>query len=357
MVKQIKTDTPTTMEELLASLSSTPLQVSRGQEIEGEIVSISDREITLDLGAKSEGVISAKDLTPLQKENFKIGDKIKAYVIVPEGDSGQIILSFNKAAPTKTGGPRKNSLVWDRFASLKDQNSLITGKVMELNKGGVIIEVDGIRGFLPSSLIGKSALTALNEGEVKAKISEVDQGSNRLILTQKGLEDEPNLSQFKAGQKIEVEIVAILPFGLVAKGGEVYGIIFGGEVSWERKDDLNKDFKVGQKLETVVLEVESDLGRLNLSLRALTKDPFEEKSAQYSGDDTVKGVVSQVIPNGLVITLEDGLEGFMPSSKIEPGTKYEAGQNITATVDSVDKNRRRINLAPFITSTAGLIYK
>ena len=346
------------MEELLASSHSSPLQIIRGQEITGEVVSITDREIVLDLGAKSEGVISPKDIPPSQKENLKIGDKIKAFVISEESDSGQIVLSIFKASPTLNSGRfgKGKSMVWDRFISIKNQKAQISGKILEINKGGLIIEVDGIRGFLPSSLIS-SGLSAQVGFDIRLLVSEVDHSNNRLIFTQKGLESNLNLKEYKQKQTVVGEVVNILPFGLVVKIEKVWGIVFIGEVSWEKVEDLTKDFKPGQKIESQIINVEEDLGRLNLSLKNLSEDPFESLSSKIVSEDTIKGTVSQVTPTGLVVALEGGLEGFLPSSKIEPGVNYQPGQVITAIVDNIDKSRHRINLSPFITSTAGLIYK
>lgn len=259
-----------TMEELLASLKDKPITLNRGDLVEGTVVFKSDKEAVLDLGTKSEGVISAKDLGPAF-DDLKIGSKLSAYVLESESESGQVILSTQKAAPKQTSS-RGRLPLWDKFVAAKDKKTLFSGKVMELNKGGLVVEVDGMRGFLPTSL----SQGGLEIGQdAKVFVTEIDPLQNRLIFSQR--------QEISDGQ-----------FAQIAK--------------------------------------------------------------KYTPEQVVKGVVKQVGRAAFVIELEDGTQGFLPSSKAE-GTTFEVGQPVQVMIDSVDRNRKRVNLVPFVTSTAGLIYK
>ncbi len=362
------------MEELLSSVPTKPFFLHRGELIEGEIVSIGDKEVVLDLGTKSEGLISKKDFTEDQKSKLKIGDKLKAYVIEFENDSGMVIMSFNQGkqvtqsrnSQDRERSSFKTSPVWNKLNQSKNQNNKITVNIIELNKGGLIAEFEGVRGFLPSSQIGdetikllivspRAELTGL---DILVNVIEVDQSSNRLIFSQKVTQSPVNLDAYQENQKLTGEILAVLPFGLLIKiEPNTGGLVLSSEAAWEKVEDLNNLFKVGQQVETVVVNKEKELGRLNLSIRKAAEDPFTKIAEKFQADDVISGVVSAVNPTGISFTLSEGVEGFMPSNKQEAGIDYEIGKKISLLVDSVDANKRRVNVAPFLTTTKGLIYK
>lgn len=382
-----------TMEELLASQSQKLTVLHRGQEIEGEIVSINDKEITLDLGTKSEGVIQTREIPKDRLTSLKIGDKLKAFIYMQENDNGQAVLSLQRQVPTHLEGTRGHFrggkgfrggksrggrfIDWSKFTTAQNQKTRLRGKVLEINKGGLIVEVDSVRGFLPNSQVGFELLSKSGEGmdnligqDLTVNVIEVDSDNNKLIFSERGQTSDTvksKLKGFKAGQKAKGQIIAILPFGLVvsvkdrsASGGDISGtegLVFISDVSWEKVDDLSKQFSVGQELDVLVLGLDEELGRLNLSIKNLKEDPFEKLAQNFPADEVVKGEVSTISAGGLAVKLEGGIEGFLPASKMDPDTKYEVGKTLTLLVDSVDSSRRRINLAPFVTSTAGLIYK
>lgn len=361
------------MEELLASQTKKITALYRGQEVEGEIVAFTQREITLDLGAKSEGILATRDIPKDRLKGLKVGDRLKAFVYMQENESGQIALSYEKQAPPsrfeggRTGrGKHGRSADWSKFSVAQDRKSKLQGKVIEVNKGGLIVEVDSVRGFLPNSQVGFELLSKAGVGladlagqDLTVTVIELNQANNKLIFSQRGQvspETQAKLNGFKPRQKAKGKIVSILPFGLVVDVGGTEGLVFISDVSWERQDDLSTDFKVGQELEVLVLSVDEQLGRLNLSVKQLSEDPFSKISEKYPADEVVKGGVTAVSEAGVTVAL-DGAEGFLPASKMDPDGRYEAGASMNFLVDSVDMQKRRINLAPFVTSTAGLIYK
>lgn len=351
------------MEELLASQPTRTLILFRGQEVEGDIVAKSDKEIVLDLGAKSEGIISTRDIHQDQLETLKVGDKIKAYVVISENESGQVVLSLEP----QVMGSKQDQLNWTKFISAQNQKTKLSGKVVEINKGGLIVEVSRMRGFLPNSQVGFELLTKSTHGltdligqTLNVSVVEVDQVNSRLIFSQRGQVSEDilqKLKAFKSGQKIKNKCVAILPFGLVLDLGGVEGLVFISDVSWDKVDDLSQIFQVGQLIEAQVLSLDEDLGRVNLSIKHLTVDPFIKAAEKYHADDVVKGEVTAVSSQGVLVRLEDGAEGFLPASKMDAERSYEKGETLTLLIDTVDVGRRRINLTPFVTTTKGLIYK
>lgn len=350
-----------TMEKLLASLSDKTLSLATGQEIEGRVVFLDKKEIILDLGTKSEGIILSKDIPHNILSSLKVGDTIKAYVAKAENENGQVSLTYDR--PQSKTSRERSSFVWNKFLSAKNQNSLLKGTIIEGNYGGFILEVDGVRGFLPGSQIAASLIKkAVQAGdligqELIVSVIEIDQRNNRLIFSQKAKTTATGgLSKFKVGQKVQAKILSNLPFATFAQTEDAFAIIFPQEISWQRSEDPSAILKVGQEIEAIILSLDEDLSRLTLSVRQAQEDPFIESSKKYQTEDTVTTTVVATSPIGITFTLEDGLEGFMPSSKLG-GTNYELGQKVSCLVDNIDHQRRKILLSPFLTTTKGLIYK
>ncbi len=347
------------MEELLASQSSKSLAVERGQEVEGEIIFKTDSDLILNIGAKSDGIISLRDLSDSQAETIKVGDKLKTFVVEPENESGQVILSLQRSVSKSTSSQRGPD--WQKFVSLKDQGTKLKGRTLEANKGGLVVEVDGTRGFLPSSQLGFEALSKPSDlmgQDLEVTVIEVDPNNNRLIFSQKtsiNSELKERLSGYSNNQKIEGEVTYVGLFGVIIKVGEVFGLVPIQEISWEREENPTEKIKVGQKLKVNILSVDQDFGRLNLSIKGAEADPLADFVEKVKDQDVLKGTVSQVEPSGITVKLEDTVEGFVAASKLD--TTYEVGQSITVSIDSVDGSKRRINLSPFITTTKGLMYK
>lgn len=356
------------MEELLASESSEIISLHRNQIVSGEVVAITDKEIILDLGTKSEGILALRELANSEFKDLKVGDKLKAFVSFVENEHGQVVLSMSSQARiTSTDSPKGYRNNWSKFAQAQANRSKLQGVVIEVNKGGLIVEVMGIRGFLPNSQVGFELLSKSSGGmetligqTLTLTVIEIDQANNKLIFSQRGqVSDEikEKLAVFKPLQKVKGKIVAILPFGLVIDVSGVEGLVFISDVSWEKVDDLQLQFSNGQEIEVLVTGLDTELGRLNLSMKHLKEDPFSKLAEIYPADEVIKGEIVAVNDDGVTIKLADDVEGFLPASKMDTETKYEVGTKMSFLVDGVDTKKRRINLAPFVTSTEGLIYK
>lgn len=354
------------MEELLSSLSTKSINLQFGQEIEGKVVAVTDREIVLDFGTKSEGILPKKEL---HSKEIKLGDLLKVFVSQAENESGQVTVGMQKPVIERTPrfdrGFKDHKQDWAKFIQAKNQNSQLKGTVIEVNKGGLILEVDGVRGFLPGSQIGIDALGKTTKSrdiagqELIVTVIEIDSNNNRLIFSQKGQANEElqtKLKGIKQGSKVKGQVLAVYPFGVLVGFEDNIGIIFPQDASWEKVEDLTTIFQVGIEVEAVVAGIESDYGRINLSTKALKEDPFTKIAEKFQTDDVISAVVEAVASTGVSFILADGVEGFMPSGKMA-GTNYEVGQKIQVLVDSVDINKRKVTLAPFITSTTDLIYK
>lgn len=351
------------MADLLAKqetkTESVALKLERSQEVEGEIVAMTNSDLILDLGGKAEGILSIKEFPEDEAEKLRVGDKVKAYVVRAENESGQVVLELYKTVATKG----KSNLRLDRFITAKNKNQVLNGKGMEVNRGGLVVEVDKIRGFLPSSLVSlthAANLEDLIDKDIQVTVVEVDPGQNRLILAQKVTVSEDTkakIAKIKVGDKIDGEVSGVLSFGVVINLGDgVEGLAHVSELSWDKVEDPSTLFKVGDKVSAQVVSLDAAAGRVNLSLKQLASDPFKELAKDFVSDDIVKATVTKVTGQGIILDVK-GLEGFIPSSKLEADETYEIGKSMSCLVDSVDEQKRRINLAPFITSTKDLIYK
>ncbi len=349
------------MADLLASLDGKTLSVNRGDQVRGKVVTVTPNEIYVDLGTKAEGYIAKRDLLG-EYEDVKPGDTLEAYVLMPENESGQIVLTLdpNLGRKSSYNSPVRN---WTKFITAMNQHKKIHGKVTEMNKGGVVVEADGVRGFLPSSQISFEHLTAINDligQDIALYVIEIDQNNNRLIFSDR---EEPSqdiqnqLSKFQSGQQVTGKIVAVLNFGIFVDIEGVEGVVFVQEASWDKVEDLTKLFNVGDQITALVNAVDTNMGRLNLSLKKLTQDPFAQIVEKYQPDDVVKATVKELVDGNVLFQLTDGVEAVMDKSKVDSTSTYQPGQLVTVLVDSVDARNRKVNVAPMLTSTSGLIYK
>ncbi|MFA5932499.1 MAG: S1 RNA-binding domain-containing protein [Microgenomates group bacterium] len=371
------------MDKLMSSYDNRRLSFNRGEQVTGEVINITDSEIILDLKAKAEGVLSKKDLSSEKLQALKVGDKLDVFVVSPETESGQIIVSMFKQEIISSRGGRGARKIdmskWQKFIQGRETGATYSGEISEINRGGLIVSIDGIRGFIPSSQVSLKSLnnqTNLSDlvgKELRLSVIEVDPNNNKLVFSSRPVlkdEEKKELASFKVGDEVTGKILAVTPFGLFLDIKGTEGIIYPQETTWEQsvegvEIDLTKDFKPGVEVTAKITGIDDNLGRLNLSIRQMSKDPFAEEIEKYQVDDVITGTVSNISQNGVDVKLQSTsgepkltpeVMGFLPIEKME-GQAYQMGQKTNFLVDSIDQKNRRINLAPFLTSTVGLIYK
>lgn len=359
--------------DLLAASGSKIPSIKRGQEIQGKVVAVSKDEVLVDIGAKSEGIVTGRELDSVRDlaAALSVGDTIDVTVMHPENDAGQIVLSLRKLSGEKR---------WAELEEKRDNSEDINVAALEVNRGGVICDYVGLRGFLPASQLLKvpSKLTDLIGKTLSVRVIEVDRATNRLIFTQK-MQDKKNLAaisklleKVEIGQELSGVISAVLPFGIfvevkidvsneskVSKVSKVEkeaddkkvkleGLVHISELAWEKVDDPAAVYKVGDDVDVLVIAKDEESGRLNLSIKQLGEDPFLEAAGAYVKDQTVSGEVVRVTPYGVYVTLENGVEGLMHISKIPPNTSFDIGQTVECIVEGVDNRARHITLLPVI---------
>jgi small subunit ribosomal protein S1 len=342
---------PQTMEELLASSKAPIKRLKRGEQFEGIVKNIASKTVYIDIGAKSYGVVAGREYDAAREfvKNLKIDDKIMVSIASPEDSMGQILLSLKKAA---------FSSAWKKYLDAQAQNTEVEVLVKEQTQAGLLIDCDGLSGFIPTSQIGKihqGKTSELINKKIRVKVLEIDQVQNRLLFSEKAVSEKEKIARLKTLLgKIEVnttfegEVTSILPFGVFVKimidNEEIEGLVHISEVSWEKIADAQGMFDIGEKVKVVVIGKDEEAGRLSFSLKQTTDDPWQNKIKNYSQEKQVKGKVLKLIASGAVIGLEDGVEGFLHISKIPPTTKIDVGDTLDLVIEKIEAEKRRISL-------------
>lgn len=374
-----KTDSgkkPQTMEELLALNVSTKMVVpQKGNTIVGKIVDKQKRSLIIDMGSKTEGVVADKeyDFASEYIKDLNIGDEIKAIVISSENDRGQVVLSLKGAA---------SDAKWEYFEEALDNESVLEAKGVEINRGGLIIVVNGVRGFVPSSQFGRAYVGKIPQlkGEtIKVKAIEVDREKNRLIFSERHVSEEKELAQkeqaldiVKEGETYSGIVSGVMHFGLfvtvevpvkdgkAAKDeaedsakpknvGYVEGLIHISEISWEKVGHPRDYHNVGDKIKVKVLGVDEKTSKLNLSIKQLDQDPWQKIAEKYPVGASLVGKVSRIEQFGVFVNVEAGVDGLIHSTKLDASQDLKPGDEVTVTVESISPEQRRMSLSMVLT--------
>jgi small subunit ribosomal protein S1 len=362
---------PTTMEELLAEQESDIKSFKHGDVVEGTVVRIDKDEILVDIGAKSEGVVSNRELFGRHGggENqapLNIGDTVLVYVLQPESPEGHAVLSLRRA-----GLERKWRAMQEQF----EAGVIIEAPVIDHNKGGLIVDC-GIRGFVPISQIvdfprrpqndqPRDAAQEIAEKlqpfvgrKLRLKILEVNRKANRLILSEKvALYEERRekrdelFSSLEVGQKVTGTVRSIAPFGVFIDLGGIDGLVHKSELSWNKVNNPEAGYKVGDEVEAEVIDINHERGRISLSIRRLQPDPWHSTVADFKVGDIIDGTVTKLVNFGAFVRVRDGLEGLIHISELShqrvahPGDVVHEGQSLKLKIISLDSERHRLGLS------------
>ncbi len=353
------------MEALLAA-STTPINIKRGDVVEGVIVRIDQDEILVDIGLKSEGVLSTKELPATGYGSFSelhIDDKVLVYVIQPETSEGHAVLSLKRANTERQ---------W-RIAEEQYKNGeLLKARVIDYNKGGLIVDVAGIRGFVPISQIlnlkreevasgGESQETAaklqsMKDKELQLKIIEINRARNRLILSERlAVQEwrqrrrEELLDELKPGEVRKGVVSNLANFGAFVDLGGADGLVHISQLAWSRVNHPSEVLHVGQEVEVQVLSVDKEKKKIALSIKRAEVDPWTTVEQRYTPGQIVTGVVTKIAPFGAFARIEDGIEGLIHQSELTPGvdpkTILQEGTQLQLRILRIDAERRRLGLS------------
>ena len=360
---------PTTMEELLAQQSGDIPSLKHGDVVEGTIVRIDKDEMLVDVGAKSEGVVSNRELYGRNAESqpeLNVGDTVLVYVLQPESTDGHAVLSLRRA-----GLERK----WRSMQEQFDAGDIIDAPVIDHNKGGLIVDC-GIRGFVPISQIvdfprrpqndqPRDAAQEIAEKlqpyvgrRLRLKILEVNRKANRLILSEKvALYEERRekrdelFSSLQVGQQVKGTVRSIAPFGIFIDLGGIDGLVHKSELSWNKVNNPEGAHEVGDEVEAEVIDINHERGRISLSIRRMQPDPWQSTVGDLKVGDLVDGTVTKIVNFGAFVRVKDGLEGLIHISELShqrvahPGDVVHEGQTLKLKIISLDSERHRLGLS------------
>lgn len=347
------------MAQLLESHKDSFVPLHKGESVKGKITKLTPSEILVDVGAKTEAVVLEKDRNILHTifSIFKMGDIVEVNVLTPESEMGQPVVSLRRYL---------GNMAWGKLEKLISSKEPIEVIVSDVAKAGYVVATSfGASGFLPQSHISFSQNKDISLGnKIFVTVLELDRKENKIIFSQKpAFSDEDFVkltSKFKPEQKVTVTIVNVASFGLFvslyAPGSEIplEGFIHISEVAWDKTADLGNLFTAGQKIEAVILKFDTEAKKAQLSIKRLTKDPFEAVMAAYPVDKKITGTVLKVEESGVSVVWDENIEGFIRKEKIPPTTTYKVGQQITVLVSEYDKRRKKVLMVPvFLKKTIG----
>lgn len=348
-----------TMAELMSKADTVVKVPKKGDPVEGIITAISKKSLTLDIGAKTEGLVTDKEFDMAREyiDSLKTGQTLEAVVISEENNQGQVMLSLKKAA---------FDAKWDFFYEALKTNEVLEAQGVDVNKGGLIVVVAGARGFVPSSQFSKDLVgnfPSLKGKNLKVRAIEVDREKNRLIFSERHVSEAEEIAQkevaldsVKVNEVYSGVVSGVMHFGLFVtvevpvEGSESFGHVEGlvhiSEISWEKVSHPKDYHKVGDRIQVRVLGVDDKTGKLNLSIKQLSNDPWQNIDEKYQPGTTLSGTVSRVENFGVFVNVEPGIDGLIHSSKLEQGQTFNRGDQITVHVESVDPEQRRMSLSP-----------
>jgi small subunit ribosomal protein S1 len=332
-------------------------QLKRGQVVEGIIVYAGENEVLVDVGSKSEGVIYEKELERLGPEGvatLQVGTSVLVYVLTPEDKNGNIALSITRAQAERD---------WRKAEELEKSGEIFEGEVAGYNKGGLIVRMGKVRGFVPSSQVstngGKANPADMVGKMLRLKVIEIDRSRNRLILSERAAmrewrkqHKEKLLASLQEGDVRSGEVISLCDFGAFVDLGGADGLIHLSELSWRRVSHPSEVLAVGDKVEVYVLNVDRDRKRIGLSLKRLEPDPWTKITQSYKEGQLVEGTITKLVKFGAFARIsEDDVEGLIHISELSdqhithPKEVVQEGQVVALRVIRIDPDRRRIGLS------------
>ncbi len=342
------------MEEFLNQEQASSKRLAHGDIIDGVVVRVDPDEVLVDVGSKSEGVISSRELGTREPgtPDLHSGDHIKVFVLQAENEDGNVVLSLRRA---------RAESVWVKAQEQQATGEMMDAEVREQNKGGLIVNILGLRGFLPTSQVSRTHSSNLQElvgQRIGVKILEVNRKRNRLIVSQKAAFDEDRARQrgelfekLKIGDEIEGKVSGLTTYGAFVNLGAADGLIHISELSWDRVANVADVLQVGQDVRVKVIKLDPDTSRISLSLRQLGQDPWDHIEKRFPPGAIVEGEVTKIKKYGAFLQIGDGIEGLLHISELawehveHTEDVVQVGQHLRVRVLQADRSRRRISLS------------
>jgi small subunit ribosomal protein S1 len=350
------------MEQLLKESKHDFKTLRHGDIIEGTVMCIDREEVLVDIGSKSEGIVPSREMQSLSAEDvsaMKIGDGVLVFVVQPEDQEGHTILSLDRARAEKS---------WRVLQKQFEAGEVIETEVANYNKGGLLVNLGGVRGFVPASqVVGistgneatkQSDMARMVGSNLSLKVIEINRHRNRLILSerqalqeQREAQKEKLIAELQVGQVREGSVTSVCDFGAFVDIGGADGLIHLSELSWRRVNHPSEVLKVGEKVEVFVLDIDNDAKKIALSLKRTKPEPWTTLAERYKVGQEVTGTITQLTSFGAFARIEDGIEGLIHVSELaeghvaHPRNVVKEGDVLTLQIIRIDSARRRIGLS------------
>lgn len=346
--------TTITMDELLAG--SDIQQLKTGDVVEGVITSVRKNEVWIDLGASGVGVVMRREIG--HGQSLEEGQQVVVSVVDPELDEGHALLSMRRAAKDRG---------WDELQKVFDNQEIIDITPYDANRGGLLVELEGIRGFLPVSQLAAGhyprvsgadkdeilqKLNALTKKSLRVRILDVSRKDNKLIFSEKeAVKDDmaQRFAKLKVGDVVEGVVTGVIDFGAFVNVDGIEGLIHISEISWERVEDPRNYVKNGQVVEAKIIAIDKD--RLSLSLKQMQEDPWLSEVKAFSKGDVVEGKVTRITPFGAFVQLSPSVEALVHVSEMsddegaDPEKIFQLNEKKSFKVLDIDTEGRKIALS------------
>jgi len=331
-----------------------------GDLVEGTVISVDKNKVLVDLGGLSTGIITGQESYDSMGtvKNLTIGDLVSAYILEEENEDGLVVLSLRKASQEKT---------WNNFVDAYETGKVITVVANEANKGGLLLNIDGIKGFIPVSQLAPlhyprvdgadmnqilGRLQALVGEKLSVKVINLDREGGKLILSEKAAESEQRDSAFdklEVGQKLKGTVSGIVKFGIFVTFDGLEGLVHISEIAWGHVKDPRDFAKLGADVEVLVIGKDKD--KISLSIKRLTEDPWLEAAKKYKVGSKVDGEVNRITPFGAFVKLDSSINGLIHVSEIsdvevdDASKVLNVGDKINATIIAIDPEEHRVALS------------
>lgn len=351
-------------EDFKTLLQSHPLTIPKeGDVVKCKIISIDKGEVHVDIEGLTVGVVRGRELFAESKEytNLKVNDEVEATVLDLENENGEMELSFRIAGYQRA---------WNNVKKWMSDNITIKAKVLAANKGGLMMQVEGLGGFMPVSQLNPDhyprvmggdknrileKLRELINKELEVKVIDVNEKEEKLIVSEKAVWEDTQkavLESYKVGDTVEGEISALTSFGAFVKfGQDLEGLVHISEIAWQRIDHPKDILKVGDKVKAQIIQL--DRSKIYLSVKRLVDDPWKSVKDKYKVGDKVEGKILKIEPFGLMVALDKDIHGLAHISELaDEGIsnlhdKFKVGQNTDFEIVSLEPPEHRLGLRLF----------
>ena len=342
-------------DELLASEGESIKQAITGDAVDGVVLSVKKHEILIDLGAKGVGLVPRREAS--YARNLEVGQEVTASVIDAEMEDGYVLLSLRKAVKDKG---------WDEIQTKLEAEEIVEVTPCDANRGGLLVEYEGIRGFLPVSQLSAEhyprvgsadkdeilqRLNSLVGKQIKVRILDANKKDNKLIFSEKEAVKDGLAARFaelSVGDAVKGMVTGVVDFGVFVNVDGIEGLIHISEISWERVNNPSDYVKVGDEIEAKIIAIDKE--RLSLSMKQLTEDPWLSEVEKLKKGTKVEGTVTRITPFGAFVQISPAVEALVHVSELGEGNDVDPEKVFTLnerkdfTVLDIDKEGRKISL-------------